>query len=607
MRRSDFLFPSDFLTRWLTLGFLLLGMQPAAAQSARKTPTVNETVVVTATAAPVPFDNVARSVIVLTHEEIARLPAQSVDDVLRYAASVDVQARGPMGVQNDFALRGASFGQALVLVDGVRLNDAQSGHHNGDIPVPLDDIDRVEILYGPGSSLYGADAFGGTINIITRRRSNEDSAYVTAGGFGLASGGGVVTFGSGRVHQTISGSANRSSGFEPDRDFHTVDLSSGTAVGDRTYLFVSHLRKEFGAYGSYGPAPSREWTNQTLVSLDQQLAKGTWDTGLRLSYRTHGDRFLYDQSVPGFPINRHRTHEVDASLKASRAVAARSRLTVGTEVGGDWIRSNNLGNHQYGRESAFAELQQTLGGRTIIYPGLRIDHYSNFGTSWSPSLAVSTWAGRAVKLHASAGHAFRIPTFTDLFYSDPNNQGNPFLTPERAWSSEAGVQWAPVPSWMTSATFFDRREQNVIDYIRRSPAEKWQAENLRDVVTDGVELSVRRALAADSFVQLQYTYLTADAGAVDFLSKYVLDYARHSLGASASTALPGGFGLGQRVDYKRRADGRHYWVVDTRLSKQIGAAQFYLDGSNLLDTRYQEILGVDMPGRWVSAGIRVGR
>ncbi len=255
------------MSRVLVLALGLLTAVPAAAQppaspssaSAPGTaaPPVQETVVVTATAAPVPFENVARSVVVLTHDEIARLPVQSVDEVLRYAAGVDVRARGPLGVQNDFSLRGASFGQTLVLVDGLPINDAQSGHHNGDIPVPLDDIDRVEILYGPGSSLYGADAFGGTVNVITRRGTAADSVQFTAGDFGLAAGNAVAHLDGGDVHQTFAFSGTRSSGFEPDRDFQTLSVSSGTEVGRHTYLFVSHLRKAFGAYGACTAPPPR--------------------------------------------------------------------------------------------------------------------------------------------------------------------------------------------------------------------------------------------------------------------------------------------------------------------------------------------------------------
>ena len=143
----------------------------AAAQSTL--PSYRQTVVVTAAATPVELGSVTRSLTVITREEIEALPVASVADVLRLAASVDVRARGEHGMQSDFAVRGASFGQMLVLVDGVRVNDAQSGHHNGDIPVPLDSVERIEILYGPGSSLFGADAFGGTVNVITRNVSSK--------------------------------------------------------------------------------------------------------------------------------------------------------------------------------------------------------------------------------------------------------------------------------------------------------------------------------------------------------------------------------------------------------------------------------------------------
>ncbi|HVB37100.1 MAG TPA: TonB-dependent receptor [Vicinamibacterales bacterium] len=598
------------MSRVLVLALALLAAAPVAAQSpapSNAPQPVQETVVVTATATPVPFQNLARSVVVLTHDEIARLPVQSVDEVLRYAAGVDVRARGPMGVQDDFSLRGAAFGQTLVLVDGLPINDPQSGHHNGDIPVPLDDIDRVEILYGPGSSLYGADAFGGTVNVITRRQGAADSVQFTAGAFGLAAGQAAVHADRGDLHQTFAFSGTRASGFEPDRDFQTLSVSSGTAIGRHTYLFVSHLRKAFGAYGFYGPAPSREWTNQTLVSLDRQLFSGrAWQVDAATSYRTHGDRFLYDQTVPGFPMNRHRTQEVQLQVKAQRAWSPATRLTLGAAGGGDWIHSNNLGTHRYGQGSLFAELQQRIGGRTMLYPGLRVDHYANFGTSWSPSLAVSSWVSRTVKLRASAGHAFRIPTFTELYYSDPSSQGNPLLKPEGAWSGEAGVDWTPGALWSASATVFGRRDHNVIDFIRRSAQEKWTAANLRDVATEGVQLSVRRLLPSAGLVQLQYDYLTEDAGTVDYLSEYVLDYARHALSGVASLPLPAGLGLGQRVAYTRRSDGRHYWVVDTRLSKRVGSARVFVDGTNLLNSQYQEIHGVDMPGRWLSAGIQVG-
>ena len=166
---------------------VLAAAVPTAAQGPFR-----QDVVVTAAATPVELGTVTRTLIVITRDQIARLPVHSIADVLRVTASVDVRARGERGVQTDFAIRGANFGQMLMLVDGVRLNDAQSGHHNGDIPVPLDAVERIEVLHGPGSSIFGADAFGGTINVITRKDALPASGVVQAGSFGLVAGRGQV-------------------------------------------------------------------------------------------------------------------------------------------------------------------------------------------------------------------------------------------------------------------------------------------------------------------------------------------------------------------------------------------------------------------------------
>jgi len=181
----------------LTLAAALLAGPVAGGQ-----PPVRETVIVTGHASPEPFRNLSRAVSVLTREQIARLPVRSIAEALQYLASVDVQSRGAMGVQADFSVRGAAFGRTLVLVNGVRINDAQSGHHNGDIPVPLDEVERIEVLYGPGSSLYGADAFGGTINIITRRPDRQRRQFsLSAGQFGFVDGAAALSVAGQRAAQ----------------------------------------------------------------------------------------------------------------------------------------------------------------------------------------------------------------------------------------------------------------------------------------------------------------------------------------------------------------------------------------------------------------------
>jgi iron complex outermembrane receptor protein len=284
---------------------LLAGAAPAAAQQ-----TFRQTVVVTAAAVPVELGSVTRTLTVISREEIAGLPVRSIADILRLASSVDVRARGVRGVQTDFAVRGANFGQMLVLVDGVRLNDVQSGHHNGDIPVPLDDVERIEILHGPGSSLFGADAFGGTVNVITRARIERPSVTLEGGSFSLAGARGAAGFQRGATVHTFSGGIDRSAGFMYDRDFTTAMARSRVAFGTESEVSLSYLYKEFGANNFYGgSAPSREWTNQTLVAAEHQFGRtGGWSISGTASYRTHGDRFLFDQERPPRSDNRHRTH-----------------------------------------------------------------------------------------------------------------------------------------------------------------------------------------------------------------------------------------------------------------------------------------------------------
>lgn len=565
-----------------------------------------ETVVVTANAQPVTFENLARSVVILTRKHIARLPVHSVADLLRYAAGLEVRARGPRGVQANFLVRGAGFGQVLVLVNGVRLNNSQSGHHNSDIPVVLQDVERVEILYGPGSSLYGADAFGGTINIITRDSSQGLAGRVSGGDFGYVEASLRSGFGGRGVRQSVSATVNRSSGFAFNRDFRTTAVASHTSWGGETVLYFSHLNKAFGADNFYGASPSREETNATLLSLSQPLfSKGGWKATGRLFYRTHGDHFLWDFRLPGFFENRHRTHAAGFVSTAERTFTDQTRLAFGAEAGGDWIRSNNLGRHQFARTSLFAELQQSVGGSATIYPGLRYDRYSTFGSALSPSLSAAWWVAPTLKWRSSVGRAFRVPTFTELYYRDPAHQANSSLQPEKALGAETGLDWLLPSGWLGTVTLFSRWEKGVIDWVRADPTQQWSTTNIHRLQTRGLELALQRAFDSGIFAQVQYAYLNSTAGSVPFLSKYVLDFARHSYSAAFAVDLPADLTWGQRIDYRRRADGRSYWLVDCRLSRDFGPLRLFAEGTNLLNTHYQEIRPVDMPGRWLSAGLEL--
>ena len=593
----------------LLAGLVVASLWPAGKAVAQDS--FRQTVVVTGAARPVELGRVTRAMTILTREQIERLPVQSVADVLRLASSVDVRMRGVRGVQTDFAVRGANFGQMLVLVDGVRLNDAQSGHHNGDIPVPLDAVERIEVLYGPGSSLFGADAFGGTVNVITRLGAGPPSLVVQGGSFGLASGRGQVGFERGAVRESLAVAADRSSGFMNDRDFRTTTARSQTALGSATNLSLAFQSKEFGANNFYGGnAPSREWTNQTLVAADRRFAdvRG-WSTMANASYRTHGDRFLFNQLQPQLSDNRHRTHAVLAAFSGARPVGGVGTLTAGIEGGGDWIRSTNLGDHSMARVSGFGEWRQEIGTRTQVDGTLRVDRYSEFGTSWNPSAGIGWWASSMLRLRASVGRAFRVPTFTERYYSDPANLAREEVGPETAWAGEGGADVLFAGGWILQATIFGRADQDVIDWLRPTTADRWRTYNIRDVDTRGVELGVRKTFTGGPMILAEYTALDVNAAAVNQLSKYVLDYAPHSFVAAAAIPLPARFSVAPRVEYRRRSRTTgtfDYVLLDTRIGKRLNERfELNVEGSNLLDESYQEIAGVAMPGATVAISLAI--
>ena len=586
----------------LTVLLLLPMATTAAAQSPPAPPPVREHVVVTATVAPVPFDALTRSVSLITREDLEKLGVTSVAEALRLLPGVDPKARGPRDVQTDFSIRAATFGQSLVLVDGLRLNDSQSGHHNGDIPAPLAAIDRIEVLAGTGSAVHGADALGGTINILTRS-DRHALASVAAGQHGYVSAQGSAAGIWLPDAWMVTGWGARSDGFTFDRDFAYGGGALRGRFDDEWTIDVRHQRKAFGANQFYGPSPSKEWTDQTVAALAWQRAHRAWIATMRAQWRNHGDHFRWDIHRPGFAENHHRTDAAEATVTLARAVGASVHAAVGAIAGGDWIRSSNLGDHRYARAAGYGEVRWHPVSRAVVQAGLRLDRYSTFGRSWSPTLSSGVWLTRTLRVRASTSRAFRIPTFTERYYQDPIHLARADLRAESGGAVDGGADWTP-GAWNVSLGAFRRADRDVIDWTRPTVDDRWRTTNVRDVTTRGVEASASRRWRA-ALVRVAYAAHDVDAPTLTLLSKYVLEYARHS--ASASFASPIAYGLrgAVTVDHRRRVDGQTYTLTGLRLMRRLGRADFYVDASNLLRERYVEVPGVEMPGRWLTAGITV--
>lgn len=587
-------------TRFLATIFLVgVAATPAFAQVL---PTVTTDVVVTASTTPVPAATVGRTVTTLTRDDLSRLGLSSIIDGLRLLPGLDPKARGGRDVQTDFSVRGATFGQALILIDGVRLNNAQSGHHNGEVPAPLLGIDRIEVVAGPASAVHGADALGGTVQILTRT-----DPHLTAEGslaeFGTVAAQASASGGILPAAWTVSAWGARSDGFMFDRDYGQGGASVRGRLHSGLIVDARHQRRAFGANGFYGNSPSKEWTDGTVLSAVWSVSSSSWFTQTRLAARRHHDRFRWDIRRPGFAENTHRSDAVDADVTLSRQQHTRLRINVGAGGGGDWIESSNLGDHTYGRVYGFAETLWSPTSGVSIQTGARVDHYSTFGTAWNPSVAVSTVVNDRVRLRGSVARAFRIPTFTERYYTDPGHQASAALDPEQGWSVDAGVE-VLAAGWTLGLSPFTRWDEDVIDWVKDLPTDRWRTTNVHNVTTRGVEVSAARRWAA-ALVRAHYSWLDVDATRAAPISKYVLEYARQSAGVAVSVPTGWRTQLAVTADARDRIDGQEYVLVGARLTRPVGRVDAYVEGTNLLDRTYREIAGVPMPGRTLGIGLRV--
>ena len=155
------------------------------------------------------------------------------------------------------------------------------------------------------------------------------------------------------------------------------------------------------------------------------------------------------------------------------------------------IDSNNLGDHARSRAAAYAAVDFRALQRFSLTISAREELYRSFSGAFTPTVAAGVWLSPQWKLRASASRAFRVPSYTDLYYHDPGNVGSPTLRPERAWTYETGVDWVPSARLRGDLTLFERRERDGIDYYRTSPTDIWRALNIQNLNFTGVEASLR--------------------------------------------------------------------------------------------------------------------
>ena len=573
---------------------------------AQLVPQQRDSVVVTGTYEPLSLAEIDRAIRVLPIRP-NNLVLDTLIDALKLDPSLDVAERAPNGIQADLSMRGSTFGQTLVLLNGMRLNDPQTGHHNMDIPMPLESISRVEVMRGSGSTMYGSDAVGGVLNVITAPPDTTEFRLRTAlGSDGINQQRVSLGIAGKKLSEQLSFSRDFSTGFMPDRDYRNLQFSSVTSLVS-TYgtgtLNLAYMDHPFGANQFYGPYNSWEDTKTWFAGVQQPLGEYT---NISFAYRRHSDLFVLLRDQPEVYANHHSDEDYQLAIRRRHEFGAATTLFYGLEAIHESIASNNLGDHSRSRAAGYAALDWRALKRYSLTVSAREEIYRTWSAAFTPTIAGGAWLSATTKLRASASRAFRVPTYTDLYYHDPANQGNPNLRPESAWTYEAGLDWVPSPHTRADLTIFDRRERDGIDYYRTSPTDVWRALNIQNLTFRGIEAGLRWTPSAVNMFDLRYTALngsqdTISAGA----TKYTFNYPKNA-GVFCWTITPrSNFLFRTRVGVVERYAQGPYVLWDAYAALPHGRVHPFLQATNLSNTSYQEIVGVPMPGRTIVGGVEL--
>jgi vitamin B12 transporter len=572
-------------------------------------------VVITGSRIPQQLSKTGRSVSIISRDEIEALPADNIPDLLEAVCGVDVRQRGAHGVQADVALRGSSFEQTLVLVDGVNVSDPQTGHHNLDLPVNLEDIERIEILKGPGARVYGHNAMAGVINIITGEPNHaEVGGYATYGDYDYYDVGAHGSLKAGEAFNRVSVSRRYSAGFveneETDFDIKTLAYKGAIDAGSHRFqLGLGYTDKDFGAYGFYSDTfpNQRERTETLLAYSSAHLKMADLEVMPEVFWRRHDDDFKI--KIGGdWHRNEHRSDSYGIELN-TRLKSEWGTMALGGEIAFETLESSNLGDHERRRSGVFLEHRFYPVEWLNIGLGASAIHYSDWGWEYWPGTELNVELSDGVNWFASAGRSFRIPTYTELYYYTPANQGNPDLKPERAWAYETGVRWHEKGLGANVSAFL-RDVEDAVDWSRASSQDPWKACNIAEIRTRGFELGLDfypEAFFGKTFVSavnIGYTYLDSDRDTGGLDSKYVLDHLCHQLHSSIVLDWFRGLTHSVKARYEERTAGDSHVVFDTRLAYKWHQYEVFLEATNLFDEEYMESGFAPMPGRWVMGGIR---
>ncbi|MFZ4928322.1 TonB-dependent receptor plug domain-containing protein [Chryseobacterium sp. Mn2064] len=557
-----------------------------------------------------PYKSANQNITVITKEDITNSPAKSIDEILQQVPGMDIRRRGANGVQSDIGFRGSSFEQVLLLLNGIRMNDSQTGHNNMNIPVDLEDVEKIEIIKGPAARRFGQNAYAGVINIITRTTPGKRVKISAEGGdYGSYGLGFNAQMGNEKFSNSLQANSAASEGYMYNTDYEIRNVfyqgKLNIKNGDLR-LQAGFSEKKFGANGFYSSKAATEQYEETqasIVSLAHQQHFGKLKLNSNVYWRRGQDMYLFNRQNPSIYRNMHIGNNVGGEVNSSYQWGL-GTTGVGVELRKELLVSSNLGNPNRFVSQVFFEHHFSLLDKKLnISPGISWANYSKEGNFFYPGLDVGYNFNPNSKVYGNIAKVHRVPTFTELYYISKTEQGNPGLSPENAISSEIGYQYQN-SKILAKISGFMRNSDNSIDWIKNNPNDLvWHAQNVGEIKTKGIEAELNQRLTDWLRYSVGYTYIDSNYKETNNLvSRYVLDNLKHQFVAKLETKFLKSFTNELVYRYNERVNLGTYNLLDEKISFAKKDYSVYVLINNITNTKYTEAFGVEMPQRWFHIG-----
>ncbi len=602
----DFFYDKNMMIKKITLFTLLLLMRSNMISAQNDTIKLKE-VVISSSRIDLPFSENSRTINVISSQEIQNSAATNVADLLQQVAGIDVRRRGIDGMQSDLYIRGGSFEQTLILIDGFKTEDPQTGHHTMNMMIPLENIERIEIIKGPAARIFGQNAFTGAINIVTKKIvKNQATISVGLGSFERKS---VSLTGAIKLENSshqVHVSNNSSSGYRDNTDFKNKNYFIKSSFNSRKQpinIIASYGSRKFGANNFYTNNPSfneYEETETSLVGISTRIRKKNLQIKPKIFWKRNQDMFTLKRGDASFPRNHNISNKIGTEVNASYL----SKIGItgfGIEAAKITLSSNNLGNQNRTQFSAFLEQRFLFANNKLdITPGISLNYFSDFKFHAFPGLDIGYKINEQLRIYGNVGYSYRVPTYTELYINIPNFlSGNSDLKPEKSSAQEVGMKYN-ANNFSFSTALFRREASDLIDYVKATTDSPFfLAQNLRKITTKGFEASAGYQFqinAHDQSLKLNYTFLEDDYNVVDvFKSRYLINTSiKHHFTATLNTKFLAF--LEQSISYRFvERPTNSYHVFDAKVTGHFKSITLYALVNNIFDATYSEKEFVPMP------------